>query len=139
VTPIPPCSWHALLTDEAHRVAELHLRLRQRAAALRRGLSELEAREVAHRARELELHLHVGDAVAQRLEGRDRHAELLARVHVLDRQRDQLVHRADASAQAAAMPMSSACSSARSRRRRRAASPGVREAAARPRGAVLRR
>jgi hypothetical protein len=42
------------------------------------------------------LHLHVGDAVAQRLEGGEGDAELLARVHVLHSQLHRLVDRPDA-------------------------------------------
>src|SRR5436190_17449241 len=68
----------ALLADEAHRVAELHLRLCQRAPPWRRLLAELERRVVAHRARQLELHLNVGDAMAQRLEAGDGDAELVS-------------------------------------------------------------
>ena len=92
---MPPCSWMHCWPTKRIDCAELHLGLRQRAAPRRRLLAELERRVVAHRARQLELHLDVGDAVAQRLERGDRHAELLARVHVLDRDRDQPVHRAD--------------------------------------------
>jgi hypothetical protein len=44
------------------------LTARRRCAA---RLAQLEAGEVAHRARQLELHLHVGDAMAQRLEAGD--------------------------------------------------------------------
>ena len=52
------------------------------------------AAEVGHRAAEFELHLAVGQTVAQRLEAGDGHAELLARVHVVRGDGHQLVHQA---------------------------------------------
>jgi hypothetical protein len=77
-------------------LAQLHLGLADGAAPLRGRLAQLQAGEVAHRAAQLELHLDVGDAVAQRLEAGDRHAELLARVHVVDGDRHQPLHQAHA-------------------------------------------
>ena len=85
----------ALLADEAHAdwpSCTLACDSARRRCA--RRLAELEAGVVAHRAGQFELHLHVGDAVAQRLEAGDRHAELLARVHVVDGDRHQPVHQA---------------------------------------------
>ena len=85
---------HRLLAHETHRLAQLHLGPRHRTAALFRWRVELETGVVAHRARQFQLHFHVGHAMAQRLETRDRHAELLARVHVLHRQGHRFVHHA---------------------------------------------
>lgn len=50
---------------------------------------------VAHRAGQLQLHLHVGHAVAQRLEAGDRDAELLAGVQVIDRHGQVFLHHPD--------------------------------------------
>ena len=85
---------HGLLAHKAHRLAQLHLGAGHGGAALRGGGAELEAGVVAHRAGQLELHLHVGHAVAQGLEAGDEHAELLALVHVFDRDGHGLVHHA---------------------------------------------
>ncbi len=82
----------ALLADLAHAATQLHLGLRQGAASHRARFTQLEAGVVAHRASQFQLHLHIGDAVAQGLEGCDRHAELLAGVEVLGGEGDQLVH-----------------------------------------------
>ncbi|MCY1495157.1 hypothetical protein D9M68_290500 [compost metagenome] len=48
-----------------------------------------------HRTRQLQLGRHVGHAVLQRLEGADRHAELLAHLQVLGGDLDGLFHRPD--------------------------------------------
>ena len=89
---------HRLLADEARGLADPRLGRRHRAAAFgrRRRTPACTAASSRHRAGLLELHEHVGHAVLQRLEFADRHAELLARLQVLERGRDQRVHRADA-------------------------------------------
>ena len=74
---------HRLLADKAHGVAQLVFGARHRSAALGRRGVELEAGVIAHGAGQFELHLHVGDAVAQGLEAGNGHAELFARVHVV--------------------------------------------------------
>ena len=83
---------HGLLAHEAHGLAELHLGARERAAALVPRRAELEAGVVAHGAREFELHLHVGRAVAQGLEAGDGHAELPALVQVVEGHGAGLLH-----------------------------------------------
>ena len=85
---------HRVLADEAHGHAELVLGAGHGAAPLLGRGVELERGVVAHGARQLQLHLHVGHAMAQRLEGGQSHAELLARVHVLDRHVHGLVQHA---------------------------------------------
>ena len=87
---------HALLADEAHGLAQLHLGPRQCLAAFGLGCAQLECGVVAHAACQLQLHLHVGHAVAQRLEGGDGHAELLALVHVLHGHGQEALHHAHA-------------------------------------------
>ena len=52
-------------------------------------------RQIHHAARLLERHDHVGGAMLQRLERADRHAELLARLHVFDRHGERFAHRPD--------------------------------------------
>src|SRR6218665_2148215 len=55
---------------------------------------EFEGGVIAHGACQLHVHLHIGHAVAQRLEVGDRHAELPALVHVGDGGGQGLVHHA---------------------------------------------
>jgi hypothetical protein len=67
-----------------------------RARSLRhRSLSRPWSRRAGHRARLLLRDEHVDHAVLQRLEGADRHAELLARLEVLERGVAGELHRAD--------------------------------------------
>ncbi len=83
----PAVQLDRVLTDEPARLGDLHFRggdaaaARDRIAAL---LVERHRGEVGHRARQLDLDEHLGHAVLQRLERRDRHAELLALLRVLD-------------------------------------------------------
>ena len=86
---------HRLLADKTHGDAELVLGTGHGGAAFCRRRVELERGVITHGAGQLQLHLHVGHAVPQRLEAADHHAKLLARVHVLDGDGQGLVHHAD--------------------------------------------
>src|SRR3954469_2264244 len=83
---------HRLLADVARRVGDLDLRRRDR-ARIGAGIGPAR-REAGHGARLLERDEHVDDAVLQRLEGADRHAELLARLEILERSVAGELHRA---------------------------------------------
>src|SRR5579859_7581164 len=88
---------HRFLADAARGVGDLDLRRRNDARALRgvRFGVDARAREARHGARLLAFDHHVDHAVLQRLEETDGHAELLARLQVLERRVVRGLHRAD--------------------------------------------
>src|SRR5256885_4221402 len=75
---------YRFLADVARGIADLDLRRRDGARSFARVALAVgpARREAGHRARLLERHDHVDDAMLQRLEGADRHAELLARLQI---------------------------------------------------------
>ena len=84
-----------LLADKTHRIAQLEFGTGHRCAAFGCRRVEFERCVVAHRARELKLHLHVGRAMPQSLEAADCDTELFARIHVLRGDGQRPVHHAD--------------------------------------------
>ena len=94
---MPPCNLHRLLADEPGRAADLRLGRRDRLGALARRPPRpriIVARYIMLRACSSATTMSDG-AMLQRLERADRHAELLARLHVLDRHRERFAHRPD--------------------------------------------
>ena len=85
---------HRLLADVTHRVAQLVFGAGHRSAALGRGGVEFQRGVITHGAAQLQLHLHVGGAVAQRLERADGDAKSLARVEVFGGDGEGFLHRA---------------------------------------------
>ena len=85
-----------LLPKLAARAADLHLRRRRDLVALRRIiLAGHHGCQQGHRSRLLQQHIHIHRAMLQRLEFPDRTAELLALLHVVDRQGVHGCHDAD--------------------------------------------
>ena len=86
VMPMPPWSCTDSWLTWRQASADPDLRRRHHAPALRRVRRvDLHAREVAHGARLLVADHHVDHAVLQRLEAPDGHAELTARLEVVER------------------------------------------------------
>src|SRR5687767_6964265 len=77
---------NALLADEPARLADLHRGRGYRPGPLGGiGIVHAHGGEVRHAARLLQLHEEIDRAVLQRLEAADRHAELLARLEIIER------------------------------------------------------
>ncbi len=84
------------LPHEAGRAVDLNLDRRQSRAALDRIFGIDHHRGVErHGARLLERDEHIDRLVLERLEGTDRHTELLAGLEIVHCQRVQLLHEAD--------------------------------------------
>ena len=86
---------HRLLADKTHRLAKLHFGAGHGQVALGRGGIELQAGVVAHGPGQLQLHLHVGHAVSQRLHAANVHTKLLAAVEVVGEDGQRCVHASD--------------------------------------------
>ena len=86
---------HRLLSDKAHGRAELVLGAGHCRTALWCGCVELEAGVIAHGPGQLQLHFHVGSAVAQGLEAANHGTKLLARHQVFGGHGHGFVHHAD--------------------------------------------
>ena len=92
----PAMQLHRLLTDETRRLTDPRLRRGNRAAAFVRVIARVaRSGQIRDRTRLLGVDQHLDHAMLQRLEPRDRRAELLPLLRVLDRRVIQRVEHAD--------------------------------------------